>query len=129
MTPEVQLGARAEFTLTVHGVSAHGSTPNRGRDAITAASAIVLDLQGLVSRFNDPLDPLVVTVGSVRAGTQFNIIADTAVLEGAVFAPDDAALETVGEHLRRTAAAGAEAWGCTASLDYRPQGTAGAEGK
>ena len=127
MALEKQLtGTRAEFTLTVHGVSAHGSTPNKGRDAIVAASAIVLDLQGLVSRFNDPLDPLVVTVGSVRSGTQFNIIADTAVLEGTVTAPDNAVLEAVGERLRRTAVAGAEAWGCTADVDYRCLGAKGA---
>ena len=126
MTPEVQLGARAEFTLTVHGVSAHGSTPHLGRDAIVAASSIVLDLQGLVSRFNDPLAPLVVTLGSVRSGTQFNIIADTAVLEGVVYAPDIAVLEAVREHLCRMAAAGAEAWGCTADVDYRCLGAKGA---
>ena len=122
MTPEKHSGTRAEFTLTVHGVSAHGSTPQRGRDAVVAASAVVLALQGLVSRFNDPLDPLVVTVGSVRSGTQFNIIADTAVLEGTAYAPDGAALEAVGERLRAVAAASAEAWGCTADVDYRCPG-------
>ena len=49
-----------------------------------AASAIITNLQTIVSRVNDPLNSLVVTVGTVRAGTQFNIITDTAVLEGTV---------------------------------------------
>ncbi|MCR5346423.1 MAG: peptidase dimerization domain-containing protein [Fretibacterium sp.] len=121
--------AWADFTITVHGVSAHGSTPNRGRDAVTAASAVIMALQAIVSRFSDPLDPLVVTVSSVRAGTQFNIIADTAVLKGTVYASDGTSRDSVRELLCRTAAAAAEAWGCSADLDYRSQGAeAGAEG-
>ena len=72
------------FKITVHGVSAHGSQPHNGRDAIVAASAIICNLQTIVSRINDPLNSLVVSVGTIKAGTQFNIITDTAVMEGTV---------------------------------------------
>ena len=48
-----------DFTITVHGVSAHGSTPHLGKDAIVAASAVVQAAQTLVSRVNNPLRPLV----------------------------------------------------------------------
>ena len=49
-----------------------------------------MNLQTVVSRLNSPLNPLVVTIGSIRSGTQFNIIADTAVMEGTVrtYAPE-----------------------------------------
>lgn len=72
------------FKITVHGISTHGSMPHLGKDAIVAASSILLGLQHIVSRVNDPLNSLVVSVGKVSAGTQFNIITDTAVMEGTV---------------------------------------------
>ncbi len=107
------------FTITVHGVSAHGSTPNLGRDAIVAASAIICNLQTIVSRINDPLNSLVVTVGTVKAGTQFNIVTDTAVMEGTVRAHTAQARGIVEENMRRIIDATAQAMGCTAELEYR----------
>ncbi len=106
------------FVLTVHGKAAHGSRPDEGCDAIVAASSMILNLQTVVSRINTPLNPLVVTVGSVRSGTQFNIISDTAVMEGTVrsYAPEtkDVAENAIRRIVNRTA----EMYGCTAELDY-----------
>lgn len=106
------------FKLTVHGVSCHGSTPNIGKDAIVAASAIIMALQTVVSRLSDPRDTLVVTVGKVQAGTQFNIITDTAVLEGTVRAHGPAARQLAADNIRRIAETTASAMGCTIDLDY-----------
>ena len=50
------------FIITVHGVSSHGSEPQHGKDAIVAASSILMNLQHIVSRINDPSKSLVVTV-------------------------------------------------------------------
>lgn len=106
------------FKITVHGVSTHGSMPNLGKDAIVAASSILLQLQHIVSRVNDPLNSLVVSVGKVSAGTQFNIITDTAVMEGTVrcYAPETRAMveETMRQIVTNTAAAD----GCTAEVEY-----------
>ena len=107
------------FTITVHGVSAHGSQPNNGRDAIVAASAIICGLQTIVSRVNDPLNSLVVSVDTIKAGTQFNIITDTAVMEGTVRAHTAQARGLVEEHMRAIVDATAQAMGCTAQVDYR----------
>lgn len=106
------------FKLTVHGVSAHGSTPQLGKDAIVAASAIIMNLQTIVSRISDPLDSLVVTVGKVRAGTQFNIITDTAVLEGTVRASSPKVRGMVEGAIRRIMNDTADAMGCSAELEY-----------
>ena len=106
------------FVLTVHGKAAHGSRPDEGCDAIVAASSIILNLQTVVSRINTPLNPLVVTIGSIRSGTQFNIISDTAVLEGTVrsYAPET---KDVAENaIRRIVTETAAMYGCTAELDY-----------
>ena len=107
------------FKITVHGVSAHGSQPHNGRDAIVAASAIICSLQTIVSRINDPLNSLVVSVGTIKAGTQFNIITDTAVMEGTVRAHTAQARGLVEENMRRIVDATALAMGCTAEIEYK----------
>ena len=106
------------FKITVHGVSAHGSQPHNGRDAIVAASAIICNLQTIVSRINDPLNSLVVSVGTIKAGTQLNIITDTAVMEGTVRAHTTEARSLVEENMRRIVDATALAMGCTAEIEY-----------
>ena len=107
------------YKITVHGVSAHGSAPNQGKDAIVAASAIITNLQTIVSRVNDPLNSLVVTVGTVRAGTQFNIITDTAVLEGTVRAHTVEARAMVEQAMHQIVDYTAMAHGCTAEIEYK----------
>lgn len=107
------------YKITVHGVSAHGSQPNNGKDAIVAASAIICNLQTIVSRINNPLNSLVVTVGTVKAGTQFNIISDTAVMEGTVRAHTPEARALVEEEMRKIVTLTAETLGCSAELEYR----------
>lgn len=107
------------YKITVHGVSAHGSAPNQGKDAIVAASSIITNLQTIVSRVNDPLNSLVVTVGTVRAGTQFNIITDTAVLEGTVRAHTVEARGMVEQAMRQIVDYTAMAHGCTAEIEYK----------
>jgi amidohydrolase len=60
--------------VTVRGVGGHGAVPHATRDPIVLASQIVLALQTIVSREISPLDPAVVTVGSIHGGTKHNII-------------------------------------------------------
>jgi hippurate hydrolase len=66
--------------ITVRGMGGHGAYPQNTKDPIVLASKIVMALQTLVSRENDPLEPAVVTVGSFHAGTKSNIIPDEAKL-------------------------------------------------
>jgi hippurate hydrolase len=62
--------------ITVRGVSGHGASPQVTKDPVVIASEIVLALQTIVSRENSPLDPVVVTVGSIHGGSKRNIISD-----------------------------------------------------
>lgn len=66
----------------IHGRSAYGSVLDQGKDAIVAAAAVVMGLQTLSSRVNDPQDTFVLTVGMMNGGTQSNIIADEVELVG-----------------------------------------------
>lgn len=70
------------FKIQIHGKGAHVSTPQLGVDALYIASQIIVQLQTIVSRNTDPLETVVVGVGKLQAGTQYNIVAEHAVLEG-----------------------------------------------
>lgn len=67
--------------ITMFGQGGHGAVPHETRDPIVMAARLVLALQTLVSRENNPLDPVVVTVGSIQGGTQANIIPDQVKLQ------------------------------------------------
>src|SRR5262249_51426935 len=62
--------------VTVRGVGGHGGYPHKTKDPIGLAAEIINAGQTIVSRENNPLDPVVVTVGSIHGGTKHNIIPD-----------------------------------------------------
>lgn len=70
------------FRITVHGRSAHVSTPQKGIDALYIACQIVVAVQALVTRCSSPIEPLLVGIGKLEAGTAYNAVAETAVFEG-----------------------------------------------
>jgi amidohydrolase len=67
--------------LTVYGTGGHGAYPNTTVDPIVIASRIVVALQTIIARENDPFDPAVITVGSFHGGTKHNIIPDVVNLQ------------------------------------------------
>ena len=87
------MAAADAFEMTVRGTGGHGAFPHQTADAIAMAAQIVTALQTLVSREVDPVEPAVVTVGEIEAGSAFNIIPETARLGGTV--------RTLNEDLRR----------------------------
>ena len=62
--------------VTVRGVGGHGAYPHKTTDPIVLAAEIINAWQTIVSRENNPLDPVVITVGSIHGGTKHNIIPD-----------------------------------------------------
>ena len=78
------------FEITVKGKAGHGSMPHQTIDSILAASQVVVNIQSIVSRNNDPLKPLVVSFGTVKGGTVYNIIPDEVRMTGTVRTFDSA---------------------------------------
>ena len=62
--------------VTVRGVGGHGAYPHKTKDPIVLAAEMINMWQTIVSRENNPLDPIVITVGSIHGGTKHNIIPD-----------------------------------------------------
>ena len=67
--------------VTVYGRGGHGSMPQATVDPVVLAAMIVVRLQTVVSRVTPPSETVVLTVGSLQAGTKSNVIPDHAVLE------------------------------------------------
>ncbi|MEJ7619097.1 MAG: amidohydrolase [Pyrinomonadaceae bacterium] len=80
-TPGFALASSTSVDITVRGVGGHGSTPEFAKDPIVVAAQIILALQTIVSRENSPLDPAVVTVGTIHGGTKRNIIPEEVTLQ------------------------------------------------
>ena len=89
--------------VIVHGIGAHGASPQQGKDPIVMGAEIVLALQTLVSREISPLSPGVVTVGAFHAGAKHNIISDRAVLQLTVRSDDEAVRKVLLDGIKRIA--------------------------
>jgi hippurate hydrolase len=89
--------------ITVYGVGAHGASPHKGKDPVYIAAQIIVALQSLVSRELAPLEPGVVTVGSIHGGSKHNIIPDEVTLQLTVRADSQAAREKLLSGIERIA--------------------------
>jgi amidohydrolase len=62
--------------VTVRGVGGHGAYPHKTKDPVVLAAEMITAWQTIASRENNPIDPIVITVGSIHGGTKHNIISD-----------------------------------------------------
>ncbi len=108
-----------EFRITVTGKGGHAAEPHRAVDTTLAACQIVVALQSVVSRNVDPLESLVLTVGTFRTDSRAsNVIAHQAVMEGTVRALDASMRDLAEERVKAIATATAAAYGAEAVVDY-----------
>jgi amidohydrolase len=70
------------FLIDVHGKQAHGATPHAGIDAVVVSAQIINALQTIPSRRIRAFDPVVLTVGTIKGGDRFNVIAKDVHMEG-----------------------------------------------
>jgi amidohydrolase len=67
--------------IAIHGIGGHGAYPHMTRDPVVLAASIIMNLQTLVSREMKPLEPTVITVGSIHGGAKHNVISDRVDLQ------------------------------------------------
>lgn len=116
--PGELMAAADNFRLTVCGRGGHGAQPHCTVDAVVVAAHVVTALQSLVSRQNDPLEPLVLTVGKISGGTACNVVADAVVLEGTVRTLDMGLRDKVPGMIEALARGVCSAFGAECSLEY-----------
>jgi amidohydrolase len=103
------------FDIELIGQGGHGAMPQNAVDPVVAAAQLVTLLQTIVSREIAPHQPVVVTVGSLHAGTTFNVIPERATLQGTVRAFDDDVRKSLPERIERVVLGVCEAM----RLEYR----------
>ncbi len=89
--------------IIVHGVGTHGASPHKGIDPVLVAAQIVVTLQSIVSRTIAPLDPAVITVGSIHGGNKHNIIGNRVDMQLTVRSDDVATRQRLLDSIDRVA--------------------------
>lgn len=106
------------FSITVKGKGGHGSMPHMTVDPILVASHLVVNTQSIVSRNVDPLKPVVVSFGTVKGGTIYNIIPGEVSLTGTVRTFDPSLQSLARRRLKEITEETCKAFGATAEFQY-----------
>jgi amidohydrolase len=114
-SPAGTVGYRAGYAMAnvdsvdiqVKGRGGHGAYPHTTADPVVIAAKLVVDLQTIVSREIDPIEPAVITVGSIHGGTKHNIIGDTCDLQLTVRSYSPKVRKQLAAAIRRKALAAA----------------------
>ena len=116
--PGPVMAAADRFSVCIKGKGCHAAHPEAGVDPIPALGAIISAVQTIVSRQVSPLDSAVVSVTRVEAGNTWNVIPETAFLEGTVRVMTDAVRERIRKSLENQIAHTAKCFGCEAVFQY-----------
>jgi amidohydrolase len=106
------------FAIIIRGKKSHGAQPQLGVDAIVVASECVTALQTIRSRRIDPLEPLVITIGTIKGGDRNNIIAEEVKMEGTMRSLSEEVRARAQELMRQTLASVTSAYGATFDLQF-----------
>jgi amidohydrolase len=113
------MAAADEFRVTIQGKGGHGGLPHETVDSIVIASQFVTSLQSIVSRSINPIEPCVVSVGSIRGGTGFNIIAESCEIIGTVRSFSEPVRTRIKERLQELAEGICSMHGAEAKFEYK----------
>ena len=108
------------FTINVIGKSAHVARPHTGVDALAAGANIVTELQNLVSRLLNPLEPAVIGIGKFTSGTRYNIVSNHAKIEGTLRTLSHETRERFLAKIEETAHDIAKVFGATIEFENYP---------
>jgi amidohydrolase len=104
--------------IGIRGRSSHGAYPHQGVDAVYVASTAVLQFQSLISRFVDPQEPAVLTIGTIEGGLRNNIIAERVRMEGTVRTFSFQTRDTIHEGMRNILKGLETAYGVTTDFKF-----------
>ncbi|MFT8872068.1 MAG: amidohydrolase [Sporolactobacillus sp.] len=118
------MAAVDHFTIDVEGTGSHAAEPQKGIDAVVMASHIVTAMQSIVARNLSPLSSAVLSITRLQSGNTWNVLPQTAELEGTVRTFDESVRDLIPEKMEKIAKNIAEAFGGKAELHYDKQGPA-----
>ena len=118
--PGPLLAAAERFEILIAGVGGHAAMPHLTIDPLVTASAIVMNLQTIVSRSISPLESGVCSITKIEGGEAFNIIPASALLRGTVRALTTETLLTLRDRVQHIVDTTAATYGCNATITYSP---------
>lgn len=116
--PGLLFANTSELFIDLVGKEGHAAFPHQARDMSIAAATLLLQLQTIVSRSINPMDPAVVTIGKMTSGTVQNIISGQARLEGTIRTMDAQTMSTIKEKIESFCRATEMAFDCDIHIDY-----------
>lgn len=114
--PQEMMAAVDTVNIRIHGAGGHGSQPHRALDPVPVLCEVVLALQTMVTRSFDAFDSVVLTVGSIHAGSKENIIPDAGELAATLRTFSAENREKAVSSIERVAAGVASAHGMRAEV-------------
>ncbi|NET45277.1 M20 family metallopeptidase [Okeania sp. SIO2B3] len=114
------MAATERFNCTILGKGGHGAMPHQTVDSVVVAAQIINALQTIVARNINPIDSAVVTVGELKAGRAFNVIADTARMGGTVRYFNLAYQDYFAKRIEQVIAGVCESHGASYEFNYIP---------
>lgn len=113
------MAAADEFVLEIVGKGGHGGLPHETVDSLVVASHLVINLQSIVSRNLNPVEPSVISVGSFHAGTGFNVIAEKSNLNGTVRTFSSQLRQLAQQRIEQVTRDTCSMFGAAYKLDYK----------
>lgn len=107
------------FEVQLEGKGAHGGMPHLGVDPVMAAVQLAQSFQTIISRERDPLEPIVLSITQIHAGSADNVIPNTATMRGTVRTFSDAALDFVERRMAEITAHTSQALNCQSQFDFQ----------
>ena len=114
------MAAAEHFTLTVKGRSAHACMPEKAIDAIQVAAQLIIACNQLVCKSLDPIDPALISIGTISGGHTSNIIADQVVMTGTIRSLSEEQHQRLHSALRRIVAELPRVYLAEASIEISP---------
>ena len=107
------------FDIHIQGKGSHGAMPQDSRDPLIVASALVGQIQTIVSRNIAPLDACVVSVTQIHSGSAYNVVPDTATLAGTIRYFKDEVCALAERRMQELCDGIAQAYGVRITLETR----------
>jgi carboxypeptidase Ss1 len=112
------MAAPDSFIIRIIGRGGHGSAPHQTVDPVYVAAQVIIAIQGVSSRMINPVQPFVISVGSVHSGTKENIIPDEAILHGTIRTLDEKTRKRAKAKVEEVIKGVCKAFGAKAEVEF-----------
>jgi carboxypeptidase Ss1 len=112
------MAAPDSFEIRITGRGGHGAYPQHTIDPIYVAAQLIIALQGVSGRMIDPIQPIVISVGSIHSGTKENVIPDQAILHGTIRTVDEFTRKRAKAKVSEVAEGVCRAFGAKAEVEF-----------